>query len=119
MAKAILLAVLLASAPAYAIPDYETGRDLVQDCTAAMTDAGDGLLSSVHCMGFLLGMIEMHDLVASSNPDARIYCLPDGEARMASVSGALQSYLKVNDAWMDLSGSALVAQAMRHSYPCE
>jgi hypothetical protein len=52
MVKAILLAVLLASAPAYAIPEYETGRGLVQDCTAAMTDVSDGLLSSVHCMGF-------------------------------------------------------------------
>jgi len=118
MIKIILyLLILLPSTSLYA--GYPTGQEVLIACTGASTDKTEALLSRIHCLGYIDGVMDAHGLISSANPSSKYYCIPPSGIDAGSVLDKVVSYIQKHDDARDMTGRLVIMKTMQDAYPCK
>lgn len=112
-----LLAGLAAAPPAPAT----TGMEILRQCRAATKDVGgnvDAAIMGAHCLGYLAGIADGHEIVAALKPDARLWCEPAEGLQAEQRAMVVIRFLEKNPNELHKSGRTLVVRAFKAGFPC-
>ena len=104
MKRLVVLALLLASAPASATPQWMNGNKLYEGCTRNTNST----------LMYAAGAID----AAADLVDSVGYCIPKA-VELGQVSDVLCRYLRNHPEQRHWGGSLLISYAMKEAWPCE
>jgi hypothetical protein len=101
------------------------GNRLLRDCGTAiqLLEAGyvggtvDTVTSSIYCMGYVTGTLEMAAYSSVINKTPWMFCLPDGMEFFQAIR-IIVRYLQTHPERLHGPGAALVTEAMYEAFPC-
>ena len=121
---AALVVVLIFSAPDWCIAD--DGNKLLADCEAGINIADENAKSpdttkscgAGRCLGFLQGVIEMHEFYRVDRPKGdSLFCLPN-EATYVQYARIVVKYLRDHPEELHKDDFVLAVKALVVAFPC-
>ena len=114
------LAVLVAHA------DDEDGNFLLRECKETLTttyQSCEPAISSMHCLGYIDGLVDMNDIFKSSvlkSSSQALICLPkDKKVTVGDMARIVVKYLEDNPKQLHESAASLATVALGKAFPCK
>ncbi|GIW91623.1 MAG: hypothetical protein KatS3mg109_2055 [Pirellulaceae bacterium] len=70
---AVLLALTTLISPAVGAAEMR-GEELLWECSGETLSEQEAAIRGIHCIGYLKGMNDAHQIISGLNPSARMYC---------------------------------------------
>jgi hypothetical protein len=104
----------------------EDGSFLLRECKETLSGTYQGCepaISSMHCLGYLDGLVDMNDIFKSNvlkNPSQGLICLPkDKRVTVGELAKIVVKYLEDNPTQLHESAGALATVALGKAFPCK
>lgn len=110
---------MLAAAIALALPPAvlaETGNELQTLCANA--EVHDGSFNSGMCLGYVVGVVEMHKTATEVLHAKGMFCMPSGVTH-GQATLVVKKYLGAHPEKLHFAASSLVPVALQEAFPCE
>ncbi len=110
---------MLAAAIALALPPAvlaETGNELKTSC--ADLEVSDGSFNNGVCLGYVVGVVEMHKTVTEALHAKGMFCMPSGVTQGQSAL-VVKKYLGAHPELLHFTASSLALAALQEAFPCQ
>ena len=104
----------------------EDGNFLLRECKETLSSTYQGCepaISSMHCLGYLDGLVDMNDIFKSNvlkSPSQALICLPkDKQVTVGELARIVVKYLEDNPKQLHESAAALATVALGKAFPCK
>jgi hypothetical protein len=121
MKVALATAILLISHAPLAQAGFQTGNQLLSDCTASEKDSTYYQLRA-NCRAYVIGATDMLQIMneirrSSTPPQAPSFCLPD-RVTQGQITDVATDYLNSNAKLRHLPAAWLVWNSLIQAFPC-
>ena len=103
----------------YAFAGYETGQELLIDCTGAYKDSAESSAGPLYCLGYVDGILDAHALLSSAHPEAKYFCAPDIGISAGVAMDITTLYIQKNPEARSMPARIVVIKALQEKYPCK
>lgn len=111
------LLTLLFSTSSYA--GYPSGQELLTACTGASPDKTEALISRIHCIAYIDGVMDAHGLISSATPSSKLFCTPPSGIDAGSVLDNVVTFIQKHDDARDMTGRIVIVKTMQEAFPCK
>ena len=112
----LLPALMLMSQSAWSAPELYKGNDLLKSCQAYASDTGDKAVAGT-CAGFIMGMVDMHDMLVSKGLIIEQWCTPK-DVTLDQLIQATLDYMVTQPDKLDAGAASMVANALYKTFHC-
>ena len=114
-----LIAALLIVCWPLAAYGYERGDQLLWACTADHAKGPEEAFASVHCLGYVTGILDGMQFVFGVHPESTLFCPPSGGMSADQPVRIVTQWLEAHPEDLQSTARVLVALAFQNAFPCE
>lgn len=113
------LALVLALSFPLSAFGYDHAEEIYSNCSANPGAGVQEAMKSLHCSGYLTGIVDGILIMQSMKPDQRQFICPPSEISGEQTLKAVTRWLQQNPTVADISARAAVLKALVATYPCQ
>ena len=116
-----LLLLLVCLFPKYAFAGYATAEQLLTSCTNTSNekDPVRTIVNPFHCLGYIDGVIDAHELLSAAHLEAKYFCLPPTGLEAGDAMDIVLKYIRDNPSMMTMPARLVIIRALNEKYPCK
>ena len=96
-----------------------SGQDLLSNCSGDKQTDPDAVIKSMHCAGYMNGILDGAELIFGLKPESRLFCPPDIGVSTKEQLLIVIKYLMEHPKTLDNSARISVLNAFVETYPCK
>jgi len=112
------LALILALSLPLSVFGYDRAEEVYSSCSANPSAGIREAMESLHCSGYLTGIVDGILMMQSAGPEQKQFICPPSEVSGEQTLQAVTRWLQQNPTGADISARVAVLKALVATYPC-